>query len=231
MEKMLVCKNLKKKYLNKTAVEDITLQLEQGRIYALLGPNGSGKTTFMKMVAGLVKPNQGELLYKGQPIGIASKKEVAYMSTESYFYSFMTVEDVGRYYADFFEDFDLEKYRQMVHEMELELNDKVNKLSSGMVAKVKLAVTLSRKAKLYLLDEPLNGIDLIAREKVISTILSVATEDNTIVVSSHLVDELETVVDGVIFIKSGKNVLDGDAEAIREEQGKSIVDIYKEIYG
>ena len=231
MEKMLVCKNLKKKYLNKTAVEDITLQLEQGRIYALLGPNGSGKTTFMKMVAGLVKPNQGELLYKGQPIGIASKKEVAYMSTESYFYSFMTVEDVGRYYADFFEDFDLEKYQQMVHEMELELNDKVNKLSSGMVAKVKLAVTLSRKAKLYLLDEPLNGIDLIAREKVISTILSVATEDNTIVVSSHLVDELETVVDGVIFIKSGKNVLDGDAEAIREEQGKSIVDIYKEIYG
>ena len=231
MEKMLVCKNLKKKYLNKTAVEDITLQLEPGRIYALLGPNGSGKTTFMKMVAGLVKPNQGELLYKGQPIGIASKKEVAYMSTESYFYSFMTVEDVGKYYADFFEDFDLEKYRQMVHEMELELNDKVNKLSSGMVAKVKLAVTLSRKAKLYLLDEPLNGIDLIAREKVISTILSVATEDNTIVVSSHLVDELETVVDGVIFIKSGKNVLDGDAEAIREEQGKSIVDIYKEIYG
>lgn len=231
MEKMIVCKNLKKKYLNKTAVEDITLQLEPGRIYALLGPNGSGKTTFMKMVAGLVKPNQGELLYKGQPIGIASKKEVAYMSTESYFYSFMTVEDVGRYYADFFEDFDLEKYRQMVHEMELELNDKVNKLSSGMVAKVKLAVTLSRKAKLYLLDEPLNGIDLIAREKVISTILSVATEDNTIVVSSHLVDELETVVDGVIFIKSGKNVLDGDAEAIREEQGKSIVDIYKEIYG
>lgn len=229
-ENMLSCKELKKNYFGKTAVENITLHLEPGRIYALLGPNGSGKTTFMKMIAGLVKPNRGELLYKEAPIGSASKKEVAYMSTESYFYNFMTVEDVGKYYADFFEDFSLETYRRMICEMELELKDKVNKLSSGMVAKVKLAVTLARKAKLYLLDEPLNGIDMIAREKVITTILSVAAEDTTIVLSSHLVDELETVVDGVIFIKNGRNVLDGDAETIREEQGKSIVEIYKEIY-
>lgn len=230
MENMLRCENLKKKYMKKTAVEDITLELETGRIYALLGPNGSGKTTFMKMIAGLVKPSQGELLYKNQPIGIESKKEVAYMSTEPYFYNFMTVEDVGKYYQDFFADFDMETYKRMITEMELDVKDKVGKISSGMMAKVKLAATLSRKAKLYLLDEPLNGIDLIAREKIISTILSVAAEDNTIVLSSHLVEELETVVDGVIFIKDGKNVLNGDAETIREEQGKSIVDIYKEIY-
>lgn len=230
MEKMLKCQNLRKKFIKKTAVEDITLELEEGRIYALLGPNGSGKTTFMKMIAGLVKPSQGELLYKNQPIGIESKKEVAYMSTEPYFYNFMTVEDVGKYYQDFFADFDMETYKRMITEMELDFKDKVNKISSGMMAKVKLAATLARKAKLYLLDEPLNGIDLIAREKIISTILSVAAEDNTIVLSSHLVEELETVVDGVIFIKDGKNVLNGDAETIREEQGKSIVDIYKEIY-
>ncbi|MBO5353097.1 MAG: ABC transporter ATP-binding protein [Lachnospiraceae bacterium] len=227
---MLKCQNLRKKFIKKTAVEDITLELEEGRIYALLGPNGSGKTTFMKMIAGLVKPSQGELLYKNQPIGIESKKEVAYMSTEPYFYNFMTVEDVGKYYQDFFADFDMETYKRMITEMELDFKDKVNKISSGMMAKVKLAATLARKAKLYLLDEPLNGIDLIAREKIISTILSVAAEDNTIVLSSHLVEELETVVDGVIFIKDGKNVLNGDAETIREEQGKSIVDIYKEIY-
>lgn len=227
---MLECVNLKKKYLNKTAVEDISLHLETGKIYALLGPNGSGKTTFMKMVSGLVKPTKGSVQYKNQPIGVESKKEVAYMSTEPYFYSFMTVESVGTYYADFFEDFDTEAYARLIQEMDLDMKDKVNKLSSGMMAKMKLAATLARKAKLYLLDEPLNGIDLIAREKIISAILSVADEDNTIVLSSHLVDELESVVDGVIFIKNGKNVLDGDAEIIREEQGKSIVDIYKEIY-
>lgn len=227
---MLECSNLKKTYFNKTAVDNISLSLEKGKIYALLGPNGSGKTTFMKMVSGLVKPTQGTLLYENKPIGVESKSQVAYMSTEPYFYSFMTVESVGKYYADFFEDFDMEQYKNLVADMELDLKDKVTKLSSGMVAKVKLAATLARKAKLYLLDEPLNGIDLIAREKIVTAILNAANEESTIVLSSHLVDELESVVDSVIFIKKGKNVLTGDAESIREERGKSIVDLYKEIY-
>ena len=224
------CQNLKKKYFNKTAMEDITLELEQGRIYALLGPNGSGKTTFMKTIAGLVKPTEGTIVYKGQPIGVASKKEVSYMPTENYFYPYMTVKDVGNYYQDFFADFDLEVYKKMLKDMNVDLKDKITKLSTGMSAKVRLAAALSRKAKLYLLDEPLNGIDLVARDKIISTILSVADEDVTIVVSSHLVEELETVVDGVIFIKDGKNVLVGDAEEIREEQGKSIADVYREVF-
>lgn len=227
---MLSCTNLKKKYFNKAAVENITMELEQGRIYALLGPNGSGKTTFMKMVAGLVKPTEGTVLYKGLPIGVESKKEVSYMPTESYFYPFMTVEDVGKYYQDFFEDFSLEVYKKMIAEMGLDLKDRVRKISTGMEAKVRLAAALSRKAKLYLLDEPLNGIDLIARDKIVSTILSVADEDVTIVVSSHLVEELESVVDGVIMIKNGKNVLVGDADDIRAEQGKSIADVYREIF-
>ncbi len=227
---MLECSNLKKTYFNKTAVENISLSLEKGKIYALLGPNGSGKTTFMKMVSGLVKPTQGTLLYENKPIGLESKSQVAYMSTEPYFYSFMTVEGVGKYYEDFFEDFSMQQYKELVADMDLDLKDKVTKLSSGMVAKVKLAATLARKAKLYLLDEPLNGIDLIAREKIITTILNAANEESTIVLSSHLVDELESVVDSVIFIKNGQNVLVGDAESIREERGKSIVDLYKEIY-
>lgn len=228
---MLVCSNLKKVYLNKTAVEDISLTLDTGKIYALLGPNGSGKTTFMKMVSGLVKPTHGTILYEDMPIGVESKKEVAYMSTEPFFYSFMTVESVGKYYKDFFEDFDEEKYRKLIAEMDLNMKDKANKLSSGMAAKLKIAATLSRNAKLYLLDEPLNGIDIIAREKIITTILNVAGSESTVVLSSHLVDELEAVVDSVIFIKDGRNILQGDAEQIREERGKSIVELYKEIYG
>ena len=227
---MLVCNNLKKKYFNKTAMENITLELEAGRIYALLGPNGSGKTTFMKTVAGLVKPTEGTVLYKGQPIGVESKKEVSYMPTEDYFYPYMTVENVGKYYKDFFADFNFDTYKGMVADMGVELKDKVTKISTGMAAKVRLAAALSRKAKLYLLDEPLNGIDLVARDKIMATILKVAEEDVTIVISSHLVEELETVVDGVIFIKDGRNVLVGDADDIREEHGKSIADVYRETF-
>lgn len=228
---MLECSNLKKVYLNKTAVEDISLTLEKGRIYALLGPNGSGKTTFMKMISGLVKPTGGTIEYEGMAIGVRSKKEIAYMSTEPFFYSFMTVESVGKYYKDFFEDFDEDKYVKLIGEMELNMKDKVNKLSSGMAAKLKIAATMARNAKLYLLDEPLNGIDIIAREKIITTILNAASDDSTIVISTHLVDELEAVIDGVVFIKDGKSVIYGDAEQIREQRGKSIVELYKEIYG
>ena len=227
---MLKCSNLKKKYYKKTAVENITLELEAGRIYALLGPNGSGKTTFMKAVAGLVKPTEGTVLYKGQPIGVASKKEVSYMPTEDYFYPYMTVEDVGKYYQDFFADFNFDTYKAMVEDMGVGLKDKMTKISTGMAAKVRLAAALSRKAKLYLLDEPLNGIDLVARDKIMATILKVADEDVTIVISSHLVEELETVVDGVIFIKDGRSVLVGDADDIREEHGKSIADVYRETF-
>lgn len=228
---MLECSNLKKVYLNKTAVEDISLTLEKGRIYALLGPNGSGKTTFMKMISGLVKPTHGTIEYEGMPIGVQSKKDIAYMSTEPFFYSFMTVESVGKYYKDFFEDFDEDKYVKLIGEMELNMKDKVNKLSSGMSAKLKIAATMARNAKLYLLDEPLNGIDIIAREKIITTILNAASDDSTIVISTHLVDELEALIDSVVFIKDGKSVIYGDAEQIREQRGKSIVELYKEIYG
>ncbi len=228
---MLECSNLKKVYLNKTAVEDVSLTLEKGRIYALLGPNGSGKTTFMKMISGLVKPTHGTIEYEGMPIGVQSKKDIAYMSTEPFFYSFMTVESVGKYYKDFFEDFDEDKYVKLIGEMELNMKDKVNKLSSGMSAKLKIAATMARNAKLYLLDEPLNGIDIIAREKIITTILNAASDDSTIVISTHLVDELEAVIDSVVFIKDGKSVIYGDAEQIREQRGKSIVELYKEIYG
>ena len=142
----------------------------------------------------------------------------------------MTVKDVGIYYRDFFEDFDMEKYAKLIADMDLRMEDKASKLSSGMAAKLKIAATLARAAKLYLLDEPLNGIDIIAREKVVTTILNAVGEESSVVISSLLVDELEAVVDSVIFIKEGRNILQGEAEQIREQRGKSIVELYKEIY-
>lgn len=227
---MVEAKMVGKRYMRKQAVRDVSLVLEDGRIYALLGPNGSGKTTFMKMIAGLVKPTEGLLSYNGKEIGVESKKHVAYMSTEPFFYSYMTVKDVGKYYADFFDDFSMERYETLISRMDLKMTDKAKELSSGLAAKLKLAATLARDAQLYMLDEPLNGIDIIARENIIQTIVEAAVDGKTILISSHLVDELETIVDSVVFMKQGGVVLSGNAEEIRIERGKSIVDLYKEVY-
>ena len=227
---MVEAKMVGKRYLGKQAVKDVDMVWEDGKIYALLGPNGSGKTTFMKMVAGLVKPTSGTLFYNKEKIGVSSKKKVAYMSTEPFFYSYMSVKHVGKYYADFFEDFSMERYEELIGRMDLKMTDKAKELSSGLAAKLKIAATLARDAQLYMLDEPLNGIDIIARESVIQTIVEAAGEGKTIVISSHLVDELEPIVDSVVFMKQGSVVLAGDAEEIRSERGKSIVDLYKEVY-
>lgn len=216
--------------MSKTAVDGISLSLERGHIYAALGPNGSGKTTMMKMIAGLTKPTSGSIIFEDQPIGVESKAKIAYMSTEPYFYSYMTVMDVGKYYQDFFEDFDMNRYRELIERMDLHAKDKAKNLSSGLMAKLKIAVTLARKAELYMLDEPLNGIDVIARERIITTILEAATENVSVMMSSHLVDELEKVIDHAFFLKDGKLIMQGEAEQLRLEHGKSIVEIYKEIY-
>ena len=227
---MLEANQLMKKYMSVTAVENITLTLETGKIYALLGPNGSGKSTFMKMAAGLIKPTNGSIQFEGNDIGIKSKSHIAYMPTEAYFYSYMTCKDIGKYYNDFFEDFDLDKFNRMLEQMELSQNQKASKMSSGMMAKLKIAVTLCRDAKLIMLDEPLNGLDIIAREKVLNTIIDNFSTDKTFLISSHLVDELEKLVDYAIFIKHGHVELMGQAEELRTTNGKSIVDLYKEIY-
>lgn len=228
---ILESKEATKSYGSKVAVNMVSLKLEEGLVYAMLGPNGSGKTTWMKMVAGLVKPTTGEILYQGTPVGKESRKEIAYMSTEPYFYNWMSVADVGKYYEDFFEDFSMEQYRKMLSRMELTEDMKARKLSSGMMAKLKIAVTLSRKAKLYLLDEPLNGIDLLARDQIMTSILEAMDKDVTLVISSHLVDELERVADAALFMKDGRLVEQCRVEELRTNRNKSVVDLYREIYG
>ena len=228
---MLESREITKKFGAKTAVDHISLRIEPGYIYAMLGPNGSGKTTWMKMAAGLTKPTSGEMLYDGRPVDVESRKHIAYMSTEPYFYAWMTVGDVGKYYQDFFEDFSLFRFQELLKRMELTEDLKTKSLSSGMMAKLKIAVTMARDAKVIMLDEPLNGIDLIAREDIIRSITEAAGQDKAILVSSHLVDELETVSDYAVFIREGHLVEVDNIEESRMEAGKSIVERYREIYG
>ena len=228
---MLESKELTKQFGAKTAVDHVSLKLEKGHVYAMLGPNGSGKTTWMKMAAGLIKPTSGQILFQGEPVSIESRKHVAYMSTEPYFYTWMSVKDVGDYYADFFEDFSRERYQSLLQKMELTEEMKTKALSSGMMAKLKIAVTMARDAQVYMLDEPFNGIDLLARDEIRACILQYATEDKLMLLSSHLVEEMEAIADRAVFIKEGRLMENVDLETLRETQGVSMADRYRQIYG
>ena len=226
---ILQCIGLNKSFGNKKAVNDFNMKLSEGKVYGLLGENGSGKTTWMKMVAGLTKPTSGEIIYKEAPWNYKDKSEIAYMSTEPFFYDFMSIKDVARYYADFFEDFDTEKFQKMTDKVGLEESMKIKTLSTGMTAKPKVVATLSRSASLFLLDEPLNGIDFKAREEIISIILDEADSKNCFVISTHLINEIESFIDEAVFVKNGQLILQTETEKERMQNGKSIADIYMEI--
>ena len=228
---MLESKEVTKVFGSKTAFDHVSLKLEKGHVCAMLGPNGSGKTTWMKMAAGLIKPTSGEILFNGQPVGIESRNEVAYMSTEPYFYAWMSIEDAGKYYADFFTDFSLERFFSLLRTMDLNEKDKIRNLSSGMVAKMKIALTLARDAKVYMLDEPFNGIDLLARDEIRAAILEAAAPEKLLLLSSHLVEEMEAIADRAVFISEGHLVENVDLEQMRMEKGVSMAERYREIYG
>ncbi len=228
---MLESKELTKVFGSTTAVDHVSVKLMPGHVYAMLGPNGSGKTTWMKMAAGLIKPTSGQILYKEQPVGIESRRHIAYMSTEPYFYNWMTIKDVGRYYQDFFEDFSMERFQNLLARMELKEEMKTKTLSSGMMAKLKIAVTMARDAEVYMLDEPFNGIDLLARDEIRATILQFSTQDKILLLSSHLVEEMEAIADSALFIKQGQLVECVDLETMRFERGVSMADRYRQIYG
>ncbi len=228
---MLEISHVTKRYGGKTAVCDVSLNAEAGRLVALLGPNGSGKTTLMKMIAGLACPNDGEIRFDGDPVGVATKRHIAYMPTEAYFYNYMTARDAGRYYSDFFADFSMERYLRSLEEEHLDPAGKIRTMSSGMVAKVKLALTFARDSRLTMLDEPLNGIDIIARERTLALIQAHHTAERTLIISSHLVDELEPMIDDAVFMKDGVVALAGTAQRIHEQYGVGIVEMYRRIYG
>ena len=229
---MLKCENLVKVYSGCRAVDGLNLELDAGRIYALLGPNGSGKSTFMKMVVGLIKPTEGKIYLDGEEISDKTRARITYMPTENYFYNYMRIKDIASFYKDFYNDFDEDRMYGLLDRMELHFDGKVRNMSTGMIAKLKVAVAMARNSRVILLDEPLNGIDIIAREHVMNTITGYNNEDKIIIVSSHLVDELEHAAGGAVFIKDGRVVMAGNTEDIRSyNDNKSLVDLYKEIYG
>ena len=228
---MLQSKNLSKKYNGRTALDHVNVEMGDGKIYAFLGPNGSGKTTFMKIIASLTKQSEGELLLDGKALSIKSRADVAYLPTETHAYPFMTVGEFGEYYQTFFKDFDEIRYKSWVERMKISFRTPFKVLSSGMDKKVRVAATLAREAKVLILDEPFNGVDLLAREEIEKMILEVMSDDRTIILSSHLVEEVESYVNFALFFNEGRLLAMEDVEELRSSRGMSITDRYRELLG
>ena len=222
-------RRLTKAFMGKKAVKDVSLKIRSGSIYGLLGPNGSGKTTWMKLMTGFIKPTQGEVVFDGAPWNYRAKNQVAYMSTEPFYYDFMNIGMVGKYYSDFFEEFDQKKFHDLIAKVGLSEEMKMREISTGMMAKLKVIATLSRKAMLYMLDEPLNGIDLKAREEIIDVILTTVSEKNAVIISTHLIEEIESFIDHAIFMKDGSVIYECDVEEERMRSGRSAADLYREL--
>ena len=228
---MLQASNLSKKYNGRTALDHVNVEMGDGKIYAFLGPNGSGKTTFMKIIASLTKQSEGELLLDGKALSIKSRADVAYLPTETHAYPFMTVGEFGEYYQTFFKDFDEIRYKSWVERMKISFRTPFKVLSSGMDKKVRVAATLAREAKVLILDEPFNGVDLLAREEIEKMILEVRSDDRTIILSSHLVEEVESYVNFALFFNEGRLLAMEDVEELRSSRGMSITDRYRELLG
>ena len=212
-------------------MDQVSAEFLDGKIYAFLGPNGSGKTTFMKILANLTQENEGTILLDGERLSVKSRAEVAYLPTETHVYPFMTVGEFGIYYKRFFKDFNEERYESWIKRMDIPFKTPFKVLSSGMDKKVRVAATLSRDAKLLILDEPFNGVDLLAREEIERMMIEVMAEDRTLIVSSHLVDEVESYVNYAAFFSQGKLLSLENVEELRTVRQMTLVDRYRELFG
>ena len=228
---ILECKNLTKAYGDFYALTDVNLAVPSGGgIIGLLGPNGSGKTTFIKLLTGLLQPTAGEVKIAGYPVGVETKSIVSYLSD---FYSLnqsYTVHEELQYFTDFFPDFNYKKAEQMLSDLAIDRSQKVKTLSKGTKEKLALLLTLSRDAKLYVLDEPIAGVDPAARDYVLETILQNRNPQSTILLSTHLISEIEQYFDYVIFLRNGTVVLEGAAEDVRQKYERSINEIFRGIF-
>ncbi len=222
--------NLKKKYLLKEALSDVSLEFGTGKLIGLLGPNGSGKTTLMRIMAGLSKATSGKITFDSQEKGSVLKEQVAYMPTESHLYDWMSIQESIGFFKTFFRDFNDQKAKDILTSLKLDGNQKIKTLSTGQKARLKLALTLSRVSSIYLIDEPLNGVDPISRDMILDLLAASVQEDKCIVISSHLISEFEPILDDVVFLKNGRIDLMGDAETLRTERNMSIHELYKEVY-
>jgi len=213
-----------------TALDDISISLEPGRIVGLLGPNGSGKTTLIKILNGLLQPTSGSVKIKGNAPGVETKKIVAYLPDRNALPDYMTTDQLIGMYADFFEDFDRVRAEAMLDDLGIDRKQAMKKMSKGTKEKLQLCLVMARRAGVYLLDEPIGGVDPATRDYILRTIISNYNEDAVVIISTHLISDIESVLDDVIFLKEGRVVLHKAADEIREEKGESIDGLFREVF-
>lgn len=230
MDVLVECKGLKKSYGKIPVIKELDLSLERGRIIGILGPNGSGKTTLIKILAGILNKNAGEVTISGKSIGIETKKIVSYLPERTYFSPNMRVKDTINFFADFYEDFRRDRAEQMLESLNISKNSKIKQLSKGTREKVQLVLVMSREAEVYLLDEPMGGVDPAARDYILRTIISNYNEDATVVITTHLISDIENVLDEVVFIKQGEVYLKESVDDIRTKYNKSVDALFREVF-
>ena len=228
MENIVEFKNVHKGYSKKKVLKNVNLNIPKGKIVGLLGPNGSGKTTMIKLMNGLLQPDRGSIEINGMKPSIETKKIVSYLPERTYLNDWMKVKDILEFFHDFYEDFDVQKANEMIKTLKIDKNEKLKTMSKGTKEKVQLILVMSRKADLYILDEPIGGVDPAARSYILKTILTNYNEDSTLLIATHLISEIENICDDVIFISNGEIVLEGNVDEIREEKGKSIDILFRE---
>ena len=221
-------KNVYKSYSKKEVISNMNLNIPKGKIVGLLGPNGSGKSTLIKLINGLLQPNSGDVLIDGIKPSIETKRIVSYLPERTYLNDWMKVSDILNFFNDFYDDFDIDKAMDMVKSLNIDINEKLKTMSKGTKEKVQLILVMSRHAKLYILDEPIGGVDPAARTYILKTIITNYCEDSTLLIATHLISEIENICDDVIFISNGNIVLQGNVDEIREEKGKSIDALFRE---
>lgn len=227
MTKLLEYKNLNKSYGDKQILKNINLAITEGKIVGLLGKNGAGKTTLIKLANGLLTPTSGEVLIKGKSVGILSKSIISYLPERNYLDKTMTIKETLNFFADFYKNFSVKKAQKLLKDLDLDIETRLSKLSKGMQEKVQLALVMSRKAKLYILDEPLGGVDPASRDYILDTILQNFDEGSSMIISTHLISDVEKILDEVIFLDEGEIKLVSNADELRNKHKKSIDEIFR----
>ena len=222
--------NVNKSFGNKKILKDINLTIPKGKIIGLLGKNGTGKSTLIKLMNDLLTPTSGEVLVNGNPVGVESKKIISYLPERTYLDKSMSVDQVIEYFEDFYKDFSVTKARKLLKELDLDTTQKLSKMSKGMQEKVQLVLVMSRKADLYILDEPLGGVDPATRDYILDTILNNFNEDASVIISTHLIADIERILDEVIFIDKGKIILQSNADELRTKEKGSIDEIFRRMF-
>lgn len=231
MKPILECHGLSKQYNRMSyALQNLNLALEPGQIVGLLGPNGSGKTTLIKLINDLLVPTEGRILIDGRAPGVETKKIVSYLPERSCLDESMRIKEILRYFADFYQDFSTEKADAMLRDLEIDPAARLRTLSKGSREKVQLVLVMSRDARLYVLDEPIGGVDPAARDYILRTILSNYREEATVLLSTHLIYEIENILDRVLFLRQGQIVLNAGVDEIRTQQGKSVDTLFREVF-